>query len=71
MLRLLIEDLLFGPLGLSTVGLPLRLPEGPTMLYAALGNVLADGDGFRLAYSWRGASSLKPCLVHHNVLRKA
>jgi len=70
MLRLLLEDMLLGPLGLATAGLPLLLPE-PTMMFAALTNILADGDGLRLAYDWRGASSLKPCLVHHNVLKKA
>ncbi len=71
MLRLLVEDLFLGPLGLRTVGLPLTLPTGPIVLFASLTNVLADGDGLRLAYDWRGSSSLKPCLVHHNCLKKA
>ena len=61
MLRVLLEHLFLGDLGLATVGLP---------FFAAITNILADGDGFRHAYDWRGASSLKPCLVHHNVVKK-
>lgn len=71
MLRVLLEHLFLGDLGLATVGLPLNLSQqAPVMLFAALTNFLADGDGLRSAYDWRGASSLKPCLVHHNVLKK-
>lgn len=70
MLRILLEDIFLGPLGIATVGLPLALPDGRVMLYGALRNVLADGDGLRQGYDWRGARGLKPCLVHHNVLMK-
>ena len=70
MLRVLVEDLLFGPLGVATAGLTLSLPTSVTMVKASLTNFLADGDGFRLAYDWRGAASLKPCLVHNNVVAK-
>ena len=71
MLRVFLEHLFLGDLGLATVGLPLNLSQqAPVMLFAALTNILADGDGFRHAYDWRGASSLKPCLVHHNVVKK-
>ena len=70
MLRVLLEQLFLGNLGLATVGLPLNLSQQPpVMLFAALTNFLADGDGLRSAYDLRGASSLKPCLVHHNVLK--
>lgn len=69
--RILLEDLFFGDVGLSTVGLAIPSPRGHVMLYGALKNILADGDGLRLGFNWRGASSLKPCLVHHNVLMKA
>lgn len=71
MMRLLLEDIFLGDLGLATVGLPLNLPQGVVMLFGALRNILADGDGLRQCYDWRGASGLKPCLVHHNVLKKA
>ena len=70
-LRLILEDMLCGDLGLATVGLPLRLPQKLVHLFARLSNLLADGDGFRTGFDWRGAASLKPCLVHHNVLKKA
>jgi len=32
--------------------------------------LLTDGDGFRLAFDWRGGASLKPCFKHDNVLKK-
>ena len=35
-----------------------------------LSNLLSDGDGFRSALDWRGGSSLKPCFIHDNVLKK-
>ena len=70
MLRVLVEDLFLGPLGISSAGFPLMLPSGATIFYATLASALADGDGLRQAYDWRGASSLKPCLLHLNVLRK-
>ena len=31
---------------------------------------MSDGDGLRMAYCWRGASSIKCCLRHSNVLKK-
>lgn len=71
MLRILLEDLFYGPLGISVVGFPVSLPAGRVLLYASLASLLADGDGLRISFDWRGAGSLKPCLVHHNVLRKA
>lgn len=71
MIRLLLEDLLFGPLGLATAGLPSVLDGMTVSLFAKLTNVMGDGDGLRQAYSWRGATSLKPCLKHFNVLKKA
>lgn len=70
MLRILLEDLLFGPLGIATAGLALSLPSGVQLVHASLSNILADGDGFRLGYDWRGAASLKPCPTHHNVVAK-
>ena len=70
MARLMLEDLLFGPLGLSVAGLPIKLPSGNIVLHAELRNVLADGDGLRQFLAWKGSSSFKPCFVHYNVLKK-
>lgn len=62
--------MLFGDLGLRTVGIPIKLGSTVMTLYGNVTNILADGDGFRLGYDWRGANCIKPCLVHHNVLKK-
>ena len=54
MLRVFLEHLFLGDLGLATVGLPLNLSQqAPVMLFAAITNILADGDGFRHAYDFR------------------
>ena len=39
------------------------------MLFTKLSHLLADGDGHRLAFEWKGASGLKCCLRHWNVLK--
>jgi hypothetical protein len=63
---------LLGTHGCLTVGVPLQLGAsgGLKVLWAKLSNLVADGEGFELAYEWRGASSLRPCLRHYNVLAK-
>ena len=62
---------LLGAEGLQTAGVPIIVDGAPTMLFARLTNLLSDGDGFRLAYDWKASSSLKPCLRHWNVVKKA
>jgi hypothetical protein len=57
--------------GLSTSGIAIDLDGEPVLLYAKLAAVLADGDGHAKAFDWKGASSLKPCLRHYNVYKKA
>jgi hypothetical protein len=73
MLTRLLGDLLVDGLGggLATSGVPLQLAAdgGIVMFYARLTNLLSDGDGHKLAYDWKGASSLRPCLRHVNVLK--
>ena len=71
MLRRIAENLLLGPHGLATAGLPLRIGGLPSLLYGKLTNILADGDGLRQGLDWRGASGLKPCIKHFNVFKKA
>ena len=58
---------LIGPRGSLTAGVPLVVNGSPMLVYVKLTHMLGDGDGFRLAFSWRGASSLKPCFRHRNV----
>ena len=60
---------LYGPTGLAVAGLPLEIDGQVFVLWARLSNVLGDGDGLRMAYEWRGAASLRPCLRHGNVLK--
>lgn len=71
LLRLYLRRQLFGPSGLAGAGLPLELADGTVVpLFAKLHAVLADGDGLRIGFDWRGHSSLKPCLRHFNVFKK-
>ena len=49
----------------------MTLDGQPKLLFAKLGNVLADGEGHMMAFDWKGASALKPCLRHFNVYKKA
>ncbi len=70
MLRIFLERLLVGPVGLQTVGLPLPIAGGYRMLFGGLSNLLSDGDGHRMGLDWKGASSLKPCFKHVNVFKK-
>lgn len=65
-----LNDVMFGVQGLNTAGVPLRLGERITLLFARVTNVLADGDGLRQGYSWRGAAGLKPCVKHFNIFKK-
>jgi hypothetical protein len=70
MLRLLLERMLSGQSGLSTVGVPVRIGGQDRLLFAKLTNLLSDGDGHRMGWDWKGASSLKPCWKHFNVFKK-
>jgi hypothetical protein len=68
MLRAYLHAHLFSATGISTAGLPLMLDGKPFLLFAKLSHMLADGDGHRLALEWKGASGLKCCMRHWNVL---
>ena len=70
LLRDFLHDLLFNANGLAVAGLLLPVGASGVLLFGKLHAVLADGDGHRLAFDWRGQGSLTPCLKHHNVLRK-
>jgi hypothetical protein len=70
MMRLFLERILFGESGLSTVGVPVLIGGQERILFAKLTNLLSDGDGHRMGWDWKGASSLKPCWKHFNVFKK-
>jgi len=62
--------MLVGPAGFLTAGVPLLIAGVHRLLFARLANMLSDGDGLRSGLDWRGATSLKPCFKHLNVLMK-
>ena len=70
LLRLFLNVLLIGPLGFESAGVPIRVQGKDVLIFAKLSNIISDGDGFRVAYDWRGHASMRPCLRHWNVLRK-
>lgn len=65
-----LAKMLFGPSGFATGGVSVPLACGARCIYARFGTVLADGDGHRMTWQWRGASGLKPCMLHYNVWKK-
>ena len=54
-----------------TGGVPVTVDGVPKLVFAKLSNVLADGEGHAKAWDWNGAQSLRPCVVHYNVMKKA
>jgi hypothetical protein len=69
-LKVFLKKLFFSPTGLSTAGVPVVVGGTPRIIHADLHGLLGDLDGLRAAYDWRGSSSLKPCVIHHNLLKK-
>ena len=73
MLKRFLHRLLFGPYGLATAGFMLSTKQGgrraTVALTAKLWTILSDGDGLRQGLDWKGASGLKTCFKHSNVLK--
>jgi len=61
---------MFGPSGLSSAGMLLHIDGQDRLLFARVTNIIADGDGVRMRWDWRGATSLKACWKHFNVRKK-
>ena len=61
---------LFGPHGLITAGVPVKVQGRTVLLYGRVANLLSDGEGLAKGLSWKGASSLKPCFLHDNIFKK-
>ena len=59
---------LLGPRGASNAGVPVKLGGIDRLIFVNLRYLLADGDGWRIALDWRGASCIKPC--HYSLLRR-
>jgi len=70
MLAVFLRRLLLGDSGLATAGAVVDLPAGPQLVFGRLASLLTDGDGFRQTFDWRGATSLRPCFRHGNVVKK-
>ena len=70
MLRDLLRLSLFGASGLQTVGAPVMVNGLAGSIYAKLVCLLSDGDGLKQALQWKGASGLKPCFRHWNVVKR-
>ena len=71
MMKIFLRHFLTGPSGIFTAGVPICLDNGEQhCLYARLNHVLSDGDGLKILLDWKGASGMKPCFRHWNVLAK-
>ena len=63
----------FGPMGLkgfTNVGVVVDSFEGPTLLFAENGRLIADGKAVAMTLSLKGNSGLMPCHLCANVLMK-
>ena len=69
-LRCFLDRLLFGTHGVATVGLAIKLGQSTHIIKPRLHCILADGEGLKYSFDWKGSSGLKPCLTHVNILKK-
>ena len=53
--------------GLATMGLDLRLGESMKRIRSSKMFFIADGDAHKIAFEWKGASSLRCCLKCQNI----
>ena len=60
----------YGAHGLSTVGVPFSHRGEDFIFFAKPSNILSDGEGLKQVTGWRGAGSLRPALLHSNILKK-
>ena len=70
MLAAFLHMLLLGPQGLATAGVTCVINGLPLTIYAKVGNILADYDGVRIGWDWRGANCIRPCLRCANLFKK-
>lgn len=69
MLRKFLNLFLFGDTGIAGSGTPIEIDGVVHVIWARVSNMLADGDGHRMALSWKGAAGIKPCIRHWNLVR--
>jgi len=68
--RIFLRRMFLSPNALNTSGVPLLLRGEEYLLTAKLEHVLSDGQGLQIALNWKGASSLRACWDHWNVIKK-
>lgn len=69
LLRRFMRRLLLGPHGFAN-GVPIKVGSRVVMIFSKVSAVVADGDGHRISWEWKGAAALKPCCVCFNVWKK-
>ena len=52
------------------MGIPFTYDGKAFVIMANWTYLIADGEGLARGFNWRGATSLKPCLLHHNVFSR-
>ena len=67
--RRFVRVLLLGETGLLTRGWAFEVEGQPFVVHARLAIVVADCDGHRMAWDMKGASGIRPCLLHPNVVK--
>ena len=67
---LIMRKLFMGPENFASTGVAVTIFGQHRLIYAKLHWLISDGDGHRMTFCWKGASGLRPCLVHSNILKK-
>ena len=65
-----LHRMFLGPNGFSTVGVAFTHRGCDYVVFAYLASLMSDGDGIRKGIGWRGSSSLRPSIIHGNILKK-
>ena len=68
--RLILRRLFMAPESFGTTGVAVRIGGVYCSIHAKLHWLLSDGEGHKITLCWKGASSMRPCLVHKNVVMK-
>ena len=61
---------LLGPHGLCGAGTLVMIQGQPLVLYASVEDIIADYDGIRIGWDWRGANSFRPAIRLANCFKK-
>ena len=70
MLTAFLKLMMLGTNGLQTCGFPISVSNVEVVVWGCMGYMFSDGDGLRLALDWKGASGLRPCWRHCNIVSK-